>query len=220
MYRTACLTALLVSFLAIALPASADAPVTAPASAAAAGATHLVRYVYEVSWTGGEGLVGKEGSIDVMLQADLDANQQTLYLVRKDGFQLGRVLQADTSAFVSLNDRETTAVYDLTLGAYAFGFPLGLGTVAEWLQGRDASGPFEVARIERTAEGAPKRLSEAHWVVEYGNWEKAPATDFSVPSTVVLKYDGSTLRLEMKLTEAQAFDSQNLPTGYRAIKIM
>lgn len=220
MYRTACLTALLVSFLAIALPAAADAPSARPATASASSATHLARYVYEVSWTGGEGRVGKEGSLDVMLQVDLEADQQTLHLVRKDGFQLGRVLQAGTSAFVSMNDRETQAVYDLTLGAYAFGFPLGLSTVAEWLQGRDATGPFEKAYIERNAAGEPKRLSEFNWVVEYGKWEKAPATAFPVPSTVVLIYAGSNLRVEMKLVEAQTFDSQNLPMGYRAIKLM
>ena len=214
MYRIACLMTLLVCFAASAQPVPPPAPTAAPLS------THLVRYVYQVSWTGAEGDMAPEGQLDIMLQADLKDDQQTLYLVHKDGTSLARVLQAGTTAFISRTGQETQGVYDLTLGSFALGFPLGLRTVVDWLQAQDAVGPVDMASVEVDSNGKATRLTEAGWIVDYGSWQTSATTGYAFPSKVTLSREGSALRVELTLNEAMAFDSDHLPEGYRAIKLM
>jgi hypothetical protein len=214
MYRIACLMALFVCFVASAQPVAGPETPQAPLS------THLVRYVYQVSWTGAEGDLGADGQLDIMLQADLKDDQQTLYLVHKDGTALARVLQAGTTAFISRTGRETEGVYDLTLGSYALGFPLGLRTVVDWLQAQDAVGPVDSASVDVDSHGKPTRLTEAGWIVDYGSWQTSPTTGYAFPSKVTLTREGAPLRVELTLNEGMAFDSDHLPEGYRAIKLM
>lgn len=206
--------AALVSAGAASLPVADAAP--APVTEA-----HLVRYAFDVRWSGASGRLPPQGQAKVMLQADLPENQQTLHLARaEDESYLARVLQAGTTAFVSPVGQETFAVLDLTLGTQALGFPVGLATALDWLQGRDASGPIAQARITRDAQGRPVTLEEDGWLVRYEGWADAPGTGYAMPRRVMLTRPGSDLRVDLSLAEAAVFDSAHLPEGYRPIRLM
>lgn len=210
MYRFAALLFFFL-FASPALAASVD-----PSSTQA----HMVRYVYEMSWEGAGGWLNKEGKLTIMLQNDIEADQQTLFLLRPDGSQAGRVLQAGASAFVFPDGKESFVVYDIMLGSAALGFPVGLRTAVDWLQGRDSQGPIDVARVERDAKGRATRLTEDGWIVEYGPWQDTHEVEYSMPRTVTLQREGTPLKVSLVLKEGGVFNTANLPPGYKPIKVM
>lgn len=184
----------------------------------AAGA-RLVRYSYAVAWSGAAHGAAPAGRVDVMLQADLKADQQTVFVVRQDGFQVARAVQSGTSAFVTVTGQEMAAVYDLMLGQAAIGFPLGLRTLVDWAQGLDATGPVAIAQVTRGSDGRPRRLIEDGWRVDYTGWTRAQGVDFWVPQRWRVSLEGTPLTLDMTLIEATAFQDGGLPEGYQPIQV-
>ena len=214
---------LLLLLLAIVAPACASNATSAPVTASVKDEPHLVRYAYDVKWQGGQGLfMPREGNVQIMLQADLQADQQLMMLVRPDGHQLGRALQAGSTAFVVPTGQETQTTYDVHLGMAALGFPLSLRTVFEWFQGQDASGPIDRARIQTDAVGRVLRLTEGSWTIEYTGWSVMGGKGQTkmAPTSMTIVREGTGTRLELTLIEAVGFDSTNLPEGYRPIKVM